>query len=119
MKTTTRSLRALKGVRPIVCLTAYDAVTARIADQGGAVKPRDRFTGGSGIYPEPIYGAIKAIDPITGDLKAATLNTRAQAIVNAERAGIVRAGLETVIFCADSQLSPRAQCAQAGGVAFR
>ena len=42
------------------------------ADQGGAVKPRDRFTGGSGIYPEPIYGAIKAIDPITGDLKANT-----------------------------------------------
>ena len=36
MKTTTRSLRALKGVRPIVCLTAYDVSTARIADAGGA-----------------------------------------------------------------------------------
>ena len=36
MKTTTRSIRALKGVRPIVCLTAYDAITARIASQGGA-----------------------------------------------------------------------------------
>lgn len=36
MKSTTRSIRALKGTRPIVCLTAYDAVTARIADQGGA-----------------------------------------------------------------------------------
>jgi len=36
VKTTTRSLRALKGVRPIVCLTAYDAVTARIAEEGGA-----------------------------------------------------------------------------------
>jgi len=36
VKATTRSIRALKGVRPIVCLTAYDAVTARIADQGGA-----------------------------------------------------------------------------------
>ncbi len=36
MKSTTRSLRALKGVRPIVCLTAYDAVTARIAAEGGA-----------------------------------------------------------------------------------
>ncbi|NBX34881.1 hypothetical protein EBR16_05920 [bacterium] len=36
VKTTTRSLRALKGVRPIVCLTAYDTVTARIAEEGGA-----------------------------------------------------------------------------------
>jgi 3-methyl-2-oxobutanoate hydroxymethyltransferase len=36
VKSTTRSLRALKGVRPIVCLTAYDAVTARIAAEGGA-----------------------------------------------------------------------------------
>lgn len=36
MKPTTRSLRALKGVRPIVCLTAYDVSTARIADAGGA-----------------------------------------------------------------------------------
>jgi len=36
VKSTTRSLRALKGVRPIVCLTAYDVTTARIADAGGA-----------------------------------------------------------------------------------
>jgi len=36
VKSTTRSLRALKGVRPIVCLTAYDVSTARIADAGGA-----------------------------------------------------------------------------------
>lgn len=36
VKATTRSIRTLKGTRPIVCLTAYDAVTARIADQGGA-----------------------------------------------------------------------------------
>jgi 3-methyl-2-oxobutanoate hydroxymethyltransferase len=36
VKSNTRSLRALKGVRPIVCLTAYDAITARIAEAGGA-----------------------------------------------------------------------------------
>lgn len=36
MKTTVRSVRALKGVRPLVCLTAYDAATARIAAEGGA-----------------------------------------------------------------------------------
>ena len=35
MKATTRSLRALKGRRPLVCLTAYDAVTARLADAAG------------------------------------------------------------------------------------
>ena len=47
-------------------------VQADFVDQGGTVKPRDRFTGGSGIYPEPIYGAIKAIDPLTGETKANT-----------------------------------------------
>lgn len=36
VKTTTRSIRSLKGVRPVVCLTAYDTVTARIAEAGGA-----------------------------------------------------------------------------------
>ncbi|MGA0134361.1 MAG: 3-methyl-2-oxobutanoate hydroxymethyltransferase [Opitutales bacterium] len=36
MKTTARSVRALKGVRPLVCLTAYDAATARMAAEGGA-----------------------------------------------------------------------------------
>lgn len=36
VKATTRSLRALKGRRPMVCLTAYDAITARLADAGGA-----------------------------------------------------------------------------------
>jgi alcohol dehydrogenase (cytochrome c) len=38
-------------------------------DQGGTVKPRDRFAGG-GTAPlrnEKRYGAIKAIDPITGE----------------------------------------------------
>jgi 3-methyl-2-oxobutanoate hydroxymethyltransferase len=35
VKATTRSLRALKGRRPLVCLTAYDAVTARLADAAG------------------------------------------------------------------------------------
>lgn len=36
MKSTARSVRALKGVRPVVCLTAYDAPTARMAAEGGA-----------------------------------------------------------------------------------
>jgi alcohol dehydrogenase (cytochrome c) len=40
-------------------------------DQGGTVKPRDRFTGGSGRNPECRYGSLKAIDPTTGETKAA------------------------------------------------
>ena len=36
MKTTTRTVRESKGVRKLVCLTAYDVITARIADAGGA-----------------------------------------------------------------------------------
>ena len=33
MKTTTHTLRKLKGQKPIVCVTAYDAITARFAKQ--------------------------------------------------------------------------------------
>lgn len=36
MSTTTKTIRQSKGTRQVVCLTAYDAVTARLADQGGA-----------------------------------------------------------------------------------
>lgn len=36
MNTTTRTVREAKGVRQLVCLTAYDVITARIADAGGA-----------------------------------------------------------------------------------
>jgi len=41
-----------------------------MVDQGGAVKPRDRFTGGGTKNPERRYGALKAIDPVTGETKA-------------------------------------------------
>lgn len=36
VKTTTKTIRQAKGQRPLVCLTAYDVITARLADQGGA-----------------------------------------------------------------------------------
>ena len=36
MKTTTHTLRKLKGERPIVAVTAYDAITARYASEAGA-----------------------------------------------------------------------------------
>jgi alcohol dehydrogenase (cytochrome c) len=41
-------------------------------DQGGTVRPRDRFTGGGSakLPNERRYGALKAIDPVTGETKA-------------------------------------------------
>jgi alcohol dehydrogenase (cytochrome c) len=41
-------------------------------DQGGTVKPRDRFAGGEGKSSERRYGSLKAVDPTTGEIKAAT-----------------------------------------------
>jgi alcohol dehydrogenase (cytochrome c) len=39
-------------------------------DQGGPVKVRERFTGGPFKTPDrPLYGALKAIDPATGETK--------------------------------------------------
>ena len=40
-------------------------------DQGGQVKPRERFTGGRFKPPtRALYGALKAVDPTTGETKA-------------------------------------------------
>jgi alcohol dehydrogenase (cytochrome c) len=41
-----------------------------LEDQGGPTKFRERFTGGSPVNPDRIYGALKAVDPVTGDTKA-------------------------------------------------
>ena len=38
-------------------------------DTGGTLKPRDRFSGGSIKTPNRLYGSLKAVDPITGDVK--------------------------------------------------
>jgi alcohol dehydrogenase (cytochrome c) len=40
-------------------------------DQGGTVKPRDRFSGGAFKLNGKLYGSLKAVDPTTGDTKAA------------------------------------------------
>lgn len=42
-----------------------------MADQGGPVQWRSRFTGGGQKSPERLYGSLKAVDPATGDTKAA------------------------------------------------
>jgi alcohol dehydrogenase (cytochrome c) len=39
-------------------------------DQGGPVKPRDRFVGGGPKTTNRLFGSIKAVDPTTGDTKA-------------------------------------------------
>jgi alcohol dehydrogenase (cytochrome c) len=39
------------------------------ADQGGTVKPRERFAGGQPAFPERLFGSLKAIDPATGETK--------------------------------------------------
>src|SRR5215813_13674886 len=42
-------------------------------DQGGTVRWRERFLGGTGTtgsLPEKCYGAVKAVDPLTGETKA-------------------------------------------------
>jgi alcohol dehydrogenase (cytochrome c) len=42
-------------------------------DQGGPVKPRERFAGGQGQpnTPERLFGSLKAIDPATGETQLA------------------------------------------------
>jgi alcohol dehydrogenase (cytochrome c) len=41
-----------------------------MVDQGGTVKPRERFTGGAPKTPNRLYGSLKAVDPATGETKA-------------------------------------------------
>jgi alcohol dehydrogenase (cytochrome c) len=49
---------------------AIDTVEQKdFEDQGGAVKPRDRFTGGGFKLVDRLYGALKAIDPVTGETR--------------------------------------------------
>ena len=42
-----------------------------MVDQGGTVKPRERFTGGAPRTPDRLYGSLKAVNPTTGETKAA------------------------------------------------
>ena len=60
-------LPSIEGCASIQTVEQKDFV-----DQGGEVKPRDRFTGGPFKAPErSFHGALKAVDPTTGDTKAA------------------------------------------------
>jgi alcohol dehydrogenase (cytochrome c) len=39
-------------------------------DQGGTMKPRERFSGGGQKTTKALYGSLKAVDPATGEIKA-------------------------------------------------
>jgi alcohol dehydrogenase (cytochrome c) len=39
-------------------------------DQGGPIKPRERFAGGGFKQSEKLYGSLKALDPVSGEIKA-------------------------------------------------
>ena len=41
-----------------------------MADQGGQVKPRERFAGGQQKTERRVRGSLKAVDPATGEIKA-------------------------------------------------
>jgi alcohol dehydrogenase (cytochrome c) len=53
------------------CDALQTVAQADFTDQGGTVKPRDRFSGGSFKLNGRLYGSLKAVDPTTGDTKAA------------------------------------------------
>ena len=52
------------------CNQIEGVVQADFVDQGGTVKPRDRFTGGGNKVTKQTTGSIKALDPVTGETKA-------------------------------------------------
>ncbi len=53
------------------CNSLENKVQQDMEDQGGSIKWRERFTGGGTKTAERLYGSLKAIDPATGETKAA------------------------------------------------
>jgi alcohol dehydrogenase (cytochrome c) len=53
------------------CNYVFTAEQKDFVDQGGSVKPRERFAGGGVRTPERLFGSLKAIDPATGETKMA------------------------------------------------
>ena len=52
------------------CNTIDTVEQKDFVDQGGPIKPRERFAGGGGRPTERLYGSLKALDPATGETKA-------------------------------------------------
>jgi alcohol dehydrogenase (cytochrome c) len=53
------------------CTQIEGVVQEDFVDQGGPVKPRERFAGGTNKRLKQTTGSIKALDPATGEVKAA------------------------------------------------
>ena len=51
------------------CNTVETVEQKDFVDQGGPIKPRERFAGGAGKTTERLYGSLKALDPATGETK--------------------------------------------------
>jgi alcohol dehydrogenase (cytochrome c) len=60
------------------CTELQALVQPDFEDQGGTVKPRERFTGGSFKNRAQPTGSIKALEPVTGDTKAVARSELAQ-----------------------------------------
>jgi alcohol dehydrogenase (cytochrome c) len=52
------------------CTQIEGVVQKDFVDQGGPVKPRERFAGGANKRLKQLTGSIKALDPATGEVKA-------------------------------------------------
>jgi alcohol dehydrogenase (cytochrome c) len=58
------------------CDSIVNAEQKSFVDQGGTVKPRERFGGGNTKNLQPRrYGSIKSVDPATGEIKASVKMT--------------------------------------------
>jgi alcohol dehydrogenase (cytochrome c) len=58
------------------CDSIVNAEQKSFVDQGGTVKPRERFGGGQTKNLQPRrYGSLKAVDPTTGEIKASVKMT--------------------------------------------
>jgi len=81
-KVTTQRLRKLKGQRPIVCLTAYDAIMGRLADEAGA----DLLLVGDSVGTTQL--GFETTVPVTLDMMvhhtAAVARTRPKALLVAD-----------------------------------
>src|SRR5437763_290014 len=51
------------------CNTIDTVEQKDFVEQGGPIKPRERFAGGGGRPTERLYGSLKALDPTTGETK--------------------------------------------------
>lgn len=96
MKATTKSIRQGKGQCQLVCLTAYDTVTARIADDGGA----DLILVGDSMG-NTVLGFENSV-PVTLDMMvhhtAAVARARVNALVVADVPfGVAHADFPTVL----------------------